>query len=96
MTAKTWKVELTCVISPDVLASYGLFLQNSLNDHDAAEATYKESLRVHPSHLMTLQNYAIFLEEVRADFDGAEHMYNLALESTNMAVSLPRKPSAQH
>jgi tetratricopeptide (TPR) repeat protein len=47
----------------DVLAAYGLFLQNIRGDYDRAESLFKLSLKSNPTHLDTLQYYAIFLEE---------------------------------
>ena len=66
---------------PDVLAAYGLFLQNR-GEHNRAEKAFRLSLQSNPTHLDTLQNYAIFLEEVRGDLDEAERLYAVALEST--------------
>jgi hypothetical protein len=59
-------------------------------------AVFQTALRLHPSHMTTLQNYAIFLEEVRGDWVGAEEIYNQALKSTALAVGLVDQVKALH
>ena len=68
--------------SSDVLAAYGLFVQNVRGDDGRAESLYKLSLKNNPAHLETLQNYAIFLEERRGDLNQAESLYATAVEAT--------------
>jgi tetratricopeptide (TPR) repeat protein len=68
--------------SSDVLAAYGLFVQNVRGDDSRAESLYKLSLKSNPAHLETLQNYAIFLEERRGDLNQAESLYATAVEAT--------------
>ena len=93
-TANSASDEGTCCA--DVLAAYGLFLQNVQGEYDRAESMFKLSLQSNPTHLDTLQNYAIFLEEVRGDLDKAEGMYAVAVESTrNGLLDGVRTPSPQ-
>lgn len=45
-------------------------MQTVRSNNDAAENMYVRALKADPSHMDTLQNYAIFLEEVRGDVAG--------------------------
>ena len=50
------------------------------HDNGAAEKMYKRALEANPTHIDTLQYYAIFLEEVRGDMAGSSRnptRYNL-------------------
>ncbi|KGO04766.1 tetratricopeptide repeat protein, partial [Porphyromonas gulae] len=44
------------------------------------ESYYKQALEVDPNHANTLGNYAVFLNDIRHDYDQAEAYYKRALE----------------
>ena len=66
--------------SSDVLAAWGLFLQNVRGDDGRAESLDNLSLMTNPTHLETLQNYAM-LQERRDDLNKAERLYAIAVEA---------------
>jgi tetratricopeptide (TPR) repeat protein len=47
---------------------------------EEAEALYKKVLQIDPGRQTTLANYALFLEDVRNDLDGAEALYKQATD----------------
>lgn len=61
-----------------------------LSDLEISRLATQEALSVDPMHMETLENYAIFLEEVRGDLDGAEHMYNRYDALLSLALHKPK------
>ncbi|WP_373705024.1 tetratricopeptide repeat protein, partial [Porphyromonas loveana] len=80
----------------DLLGDYASFLHTIRHDYDQAEAYYKRALEVEPKDANTLGNkralevepkdantlgnYALFLKNIRQDYDQAEAYYKRALE----------------
>ena len=46
-----------------------------------AEVLYKRAIDADPLHAYSLYNYALLLEDVRGDYDGAETHFRLALKA---------------
>ena len=68
--------------SSDVLAAWGLVLQNVRGDDGRAESLHNLSLMTNPTHLETLQNYTM-LQDRRDDLNKAEaeRLYASAVEA---------------
>ena len=47
-------------------------------DYDRAEELYQRAIEANPDDADILNNYAVFLENVRRDYDRAEEMYRRA------------------
>jgi len=59
-----------------------LFAANNFKDTDpeVAESLYKEGIEKFPKNVSLIANYAIFLADVRKDYDKAEEYFKKALE----------------
>ncbi|WP_332879649.1 KGGVGR-motif variant AAA ATPase [Massilia sp. S19_KUP03_FR1] len=73
-------IHLTHSESAMHFASYAKFLLFQRKDYEAADAMYKEALKLDPTHAGITGNYANFLADKRKDYEAAEAMYKKALE----------------
>lgn len=66
-----------CALS---FCDFALYLTSN-NDFDRAERYFKRALQAEPYDVRSLACYALFLEECRHDYDAAERVYEVALET---------------
>lgn len=61
-------------------ANYAILLEQ-IGEFQEAEAHYEKALQIDPNRSATLTNYAIFLDDIRKDPDGAEIHHQKAVEA---------------
>jgi tetratricopeptide (TPR) repeat protein len=54
--------------------------ESDINDYDKADEMHRKALEIEPDNTTYIENYAIFLKNIRKDYDKADEMYRKALE----------------
>jgi Tfp pilus assembly protein PilF len=64
----------------DLAECFSTKSESDINDYDKADEMHRKALEIEPDNTIYIENYAIFLKNIRKDYDKADEMYRKALE----------------